>query len=431
MKKTKVLWLTNVPPIPMTDTGSVIGGGWLSGALHSVIEDDSIELVLCFPLKDTSIPTYGTVQGIPYYGFDVAGYPKVYHLKRFHTRPLRKRLGAILESVAPDILHVFGTEFLHSKVAVELFGKPDQTIIHLQGLVSYIATHAVGGTPYWAQHMVLPSSILHSTLKGQARRWKAAGKDEVKTIQRVANVGGRTEWDEACSRQMSPMVRYFHCGETLRSVFYEENSRWTFEGCQKHSIYFSQGFDQIKGLHTVLPIMQQLIKRYPDVHLSIGGPSPIAPGFLKRRPYGFYIRHLIRKYNLFNHVTFLGTQNASQVVANLKRAHVFLSSSLIENSPNAVGEALMVGTPVVSSDVGGVKNFIEHGKSGFIYPVDEPYMIPYYVGRVFDESELAVSISNEGRDSAKRAYDLKNNGQSLVSVYVAIENMIEAGESRL
>lgn len=420
MKKTKVLWLTNVPPIPLTDTGSVIGGGWLSGALNSLRENKSIELVLCFPLKERTIPMNGSVQGIPYYGFDVAGYPKVYHLKRFHVRPLRKKLGAILESVTPDILHVFGTELLHSSIAVELFGKPDQTIIHLQGLVSHIAQHAVCGIPYWAQHVVLPSSILHSTMKGQARRWKAAGKDEVKSIQCVANVGGRTEWDEACSRQMNPMVMYFHCGETLRSVFYEENSRWSLEGCQKHSIYFSQGFDQIKGLHMVLPVMQELVKRYPDVHLFIGGPSPVASGFLKRRPYGFYIRHLIRRYNLFNHVTFLGTQNASQVVANLKRAHVFLSSSLIENSPNAVGEALMVGTPVVSSDVGGVKDFIEHGKNGFIYPVDEPYMIPYYVGRIFDDIPLANGFSASAKDTAKPRYSSVDNGRATLMMYKAI-----------
>lgn len=421
MKKTKILWLSNVPPIPLSSDGSTIAGGWLSGALESIRKESSIELTLSFPIASNVFEEQGVVDGIPYYGFHVSGYPKYNQLKQIHKKLLKRKLKAIIDSVKPDILHVFGTEFAHSRIAIEYFGKPDNTIIHIQGLVSRIAQHAVEGLPGRVRYMAVPSSLLHSTPTGQANRWRRAGKDEIKAIQGVSNVGGRTEWDKACSSQINPKVRYFHCGETLRSVFYLEDSRWSLSHCKKHSIYFSQGFDQIKGLHLVLPNMGELIRRYPDVHLYIGGPSPIKAGFLKRRAYGFYIASLIRRYELNDYVTFMGPQTAEQVVENLKSAHVFLSSSLIENSPNAVGEALMVGVPVVSSDVGGVKDFIDHGKSGFIYPVDEPYMIPYYVGRIFDKPELATEISSEGKKSALKTYDREKNGLDLVAVYAFLE----------
>jgi glycosyltransferase involved in cell wall biosynthesis len=167
-----------------------------------------------------------------------------------------------------------------------------------------------------------------------------------------------------------------------------------------------------------------LIKHYPDIHLYVGGSSPIGPnnlkGILKRSPLGWYLKHQIKKYKLEKYVTFLGVQNEHQVVSNLKNAHVFLSASLIENSPNSIGEAMVVGTPVVSSDVGGVKDFIKHRENGFIYPVDEPYMIPYYIGKIFDDKELAERFSDLGRESGREKYSAESNGNTLSRVYSEI-----------
>lgn len=140
---------------------------------------------------------------------------------------------------------------------------------------------------------------------------------------------------------------------------------------------------------------------------------------LRRSPLGWYFKHQIKKYKIDNYVTFLGVQNEQQVVQNLKNAHVFLSASLIENSPNSVGEALLVGIPVVSSDVGGVKDFIKHGENGFIYPVDEPYMIPYYIGKIFDQ-EVAESFSKKSREDGRIAYSSKDNGEVIISLYKTI-----------
>lgn len=428
MKKIKILWVSNVPPLSLNESGNSSSGGWLQGSLSTIRANESFEFILSFPITDKAIAEQGVVDGIPYFGFYVAGYPKYSQLRTAHYKMLQKKIKRIIETVQPDLLHIFGSEFPHSQIAVECFNRPNASIIHIQGLVSRCAEHATLGIPFWARNLIVPSSLFNGTPGGQARAWKRAGRSEQKAIRGVKNVVGRTEWDEACSMQINPSVRYFHHGETLRQVFYSPTSQWKLEQCDQHTIYFSQGFDQIKGIHTIIPVLPELIKRFPNTHLYVGGPSPINQNLLKRRSYGFYIASLIRKYRLGNHITFLGPQNASQVVENLKRAHVFLSASLIENSPNAVGEALLMGVPTVSSDVGGVKDFIEHGKSGFIYPVDEPYMIPYYVGKIFDTPEIAEIISNEGRVSASRAYDAERNGLNLANIYLTLSKPMKLTE---
>lgn len=420
-KKIKVLWLSNVPPIPLNTNAKSFGGGWLAGAYESVKDDQTIELSMAFPVSRKLGQIEGRIGNSNYYGFSLPRYLKVVKITVIQRILLRKYLSRIISKSNPDILHIFGTEASHSLVAVECFDKPERTIIHIQGMVSIIANHCLSGFPFLVRHLFVPSSILRSTLYGQARRFMRAGKNEIAAIQKVSCVMGRTEWDEACMKQINPSVKYIHCGETLRPAFYKESSRWHYEKCKKHSIYFSQSSSQVKGLHLVLPILSELIRKYPDTHLYVGGNSPIGSntimGFLKRSPLGWYLKHQMRKYKLNKHVTFLGVQDEQQVVENLKNAHVFLSASLIENSPNSVGEAMVVGTPVVSSDVGGVKDFVEHGKTGFIYPVDESYMIPYYVGKIFDDQELAESFSKNSRESGRIAYSSKDNGEVLLGLY--------------
>jgi len=420
----KILFLSNVPPIPLDTNKKYAGGGWLSGAYESLKADDSIELAMAFPVSYKLKIKQGKFENSSYYGFSLPRILKLLKINAIEKVLLHSYLNDIIKNTNPDILHVFGTEMPHSRIAIECFNKPEKTIIHIQGMVSVIAKHCETGFPLWAKHLFVPSSLLRSTIHGQTKRFERVGKSEIISIQKSGYVMGRTEWDEACTKQINPLVNYIHCGETLRSSFYEDSSRWKYEECKKHSIYFSQSSSQVKGLHLVLPILPELIRRYPDTHLYIGGNNPIGKsnlkGLLRRSPLGWYFKHQIMKYKLDKYVTFLGVQNEQQVVQNLKNAHVFLSASLIENSPNSVGEAMVVGTPVVSSDVGGVKDFISHGKNGFIYPVDEPYMIPYYIGKIFDNTELAERFSTVGRKIGREKYSGEDNGQTLLRVYSEI-----------
>lgn len=424
INKIKILWLSNVPPIPLDQNKKTAGGGWLSGAYESLKADDSIELVMAFPVSYKLKKIQGKFENSIYHGFSLPRILKVLKIKAIEKRLLRRYLNDIIKITDPDILHVFGTEMPHSRIAIECFNKPEKTIVHIQGMVSVYAKHCTLGFPYLIQHLWVPNSFFKGTIYGLSKRWNKAGKDEIISIQKVDYVMGRTEWDEVCTKQINPSVNYIHCGETLRSSFYEESSQWKFEECIKHSVYFSQSSSQVKGLHLVLPILPELIRRYPDTHLYIGGNNPIGKSniksLLRRSPLGWYLKHQIKKYKLDKYVTFLGVQNEQQVVQNLKNAHVFLSASLIENSPNSVGEGLVVGVPVVSSDVGGVKDFIKHGENGFIYPVDEPYMIPYYIGKIFDDTELAERFSEAGRESGRRKYSAEDNGQTLLRVYSEI-----------
>ena len=133
--------------------------------------------------------------------------------------------------------------------------------------------------------------------------------------------------------------------------------------------------------------------------------------------YQLFIRNIVKKYKLSSYITFLGELSESQMCQAYLNAHVFVSPSTIENSPNSLGEAMLLGMPCVSSHVGGVANMMVHGKEGFLYPADEPYMLAYYVCQLFSNDELAQTVAEAAHLHALKTHDRNQNLHQLLRIY--------------
>lgn len=388
---------------------------WVEGLIDLIQGDIDIKLAYCFPQIKKKDLIKEEINGIIFYGFNVKkNTPHIYCQK---TEDLFR---FIINDFKPDILHVFGTEFPYSLSAILAFNNPGKTLINIQGLSHIIAKHYYSGLPRRIVNMYTFRDVLRNdNIRKQAEKFKARGKFEIKAVKSTSHVIGRTDFDKACCLALNSQVRYHFCNETLRTPFY--NFAWNINDCEKHTIFFSQCYYPIKGFHIMLEALAELKKYYPDVHLSVAGINIAWDKSFKSRlkisSYGKYIGNLITKFGLEKNITFLGQLNEEQMCNQYLRAHVFVSASSIENSPNSVGEAMLLGVPVVCSDVGGVKNLITHNQDGFVYPWDAPYMLAYYVKEIFSRDELALSFSNSSRNHASLIYSRENNIGKLVSIY--------------
>jgi glycosyltransferase involved in cell wall biosynthesis len=133
------------------------------------------------------------------------------------------------------------------------------------------------------------------------------------------------------------------------------------------------------------------------------------------------VRKLICQYHLEENICFLGTLDEKEMCEQYLRANVFVLPSAIENSPNSLGEAMILGTPVVVSDVGGVKNMIRHMEEGYIYQHDAPYMIAYYVEKYFEMKESAEQMTNRAREHAAEIFHVKKNIDDLIKIYEELQ----------
>ena len=394
--------------------------GWVSGAI-SMLQTTNSTLYYIFPQRKEKIILKGIVDNIRYYG-----YPKTKRYDwEFEDAHQRVFTGILKEIPNIDVIHVMGTEYGHSLSAVlaaEECGLLNKTAISIQGLISYIARYTFADLPSKVINgWTIRDIIRQNNMRKSKETLELRGKYEMEALGKVGHIIGRTDWDRACTMEINPNAKYHFCNETLRKEFY--TGQWNYDKCDKHSIFVSQMYPSIKGFHYMLEALDVIKRFYPDVKLHVTGESPLCNSWLdrqKRSTYVNYIEKLIGKYHLEKQIEFHGILSAGEMKERYLSANVFCSPSAIENSPNSVGEAMMLGTPVVSSDVGGVKNLLIHGQDGYTYQHNAPYMLAYYIMKLFEDVEACATFSENARKHAQITHNEKNNLNAIMTVYKKI-----------
>lgn len=263
-----------------------------------------------------------------------------------------------------------------------------------------------------------------SELKGQCslrlmkKSFEFRGEREIELLRNVKNVIGRTSWDEACTGIINHKRVYYKCNESLRSTFYSD--QWNYKKCRPHQIFISQASYPIKGLHRVLEAVDLIKEQYPDLLIKVAGQDIFYGNKIKGNTYGNYIQDLIKKYGLEKNIVFCGMMDAEDMKKTLLESNVFVSASAIENSPNSLGEAMLLGVPCVASDVGGCADMMEHKKEGFIYPFNESYKLAFYLCKIFENESLAENLGQEARKKALITHDKEKNNEILCRIYEEI-----------
>lgn len=416
----KILWVCNVIPSYVSKSIGIeknTGAGWIDELGIAMDNDPDIEFALCANYQQSDMNIYKTAwgHGSVFYGFRRA---EVRNDKYDDT--LDSLFQQILQEFSPDILHVFGTEYAHALSAVKAFANPQRTVVHIQGMISFIARHYAEMIPMRVvKGWTFRDLVRHDNIWNQQKKFYARGEFEKETFQRVGFITGRTEWDRACASMLNPSVEYTHIQEMMRTPFYE--GQWSYAECQRYRIFMSQGGYPVKGLHIMLQALAILVKKFPETMLYIAGTdmrvADSLSGKIRRSSYTKYILRLIRQWELDRYVRFTGTLDAEAMKEQYLLANVFVSASVIENSPNSIGEAMLLGTPVVASDVGGVSSVLTHQKEGYLYPADEPYMLQHYISKVFESGNNAEEISENARMRAKEQYDREKIVSETVRLY--------------
>jgi len=110
-------------------------------------------------------------------------------------------------------------------------------------------------------------------------------------------------------------------------------------------------------------------------------------------------------------VRFTGSLNDEEVIAILRRATVFALPCRVAGDldrdalPVALTEALAAGLPVVTTDVGGIGEVVQDGKTGLLVNPDDPDGLAAAIDRVLGDRELSRRLG-EGALQAVADYDI-------------------------
>ncbi len=414
----RVLWITNVlfPEAAAVISGSreyKSSGGWLLGASNELVKYKEINLFVATTSKRVREIEVIHGKSITYYVFPFGKGNEKYN------KEYEYYLKEIKSLVNPDIVHIHGTEYSQGLAYVNACGN-ENVIVSIQGMKSAYKYYYYGLS--W--HDVIKSITIRDIFKGTIfkgkRKFQKTSILEQNLLKRVNHVIGRTSWDNANVWAINPDVRYHFGNETLREEFYD-GMMWDFAKCKKHSIFVSQASYPIKGFHQLLKAMPLVLRHFPDASVRVAGFDLTRKnekfGFLKITGYGRIISRLIKKNHLTGKIVFTGDLDASQMKQEYLNCNVFVCPSTIENSPNSLGEAQLLGVPCVAAYVGGIPDMM-NGDEINMYRFEEISMLAKRICELFRNPNGGNMV-----DVAKKRHDPTMNATQLINIYNEVNNI--------
>lgn len=414
----RILWIGNSGLyVPSNSSGGGYnGGGWVASVQKELMKIKDITLAIAF-CKDGE-PKKVVQDGVTYYpvpNHTKSKKDKIIDLWKINdvTRDevlwpyYQEKFKNIIEDFKPDVVHIFGSE-LYQDLAARVTGDIP-TVLHIQGLLSLsIYIYLPPSVSKWQYYMS------GKGLKGKYHNyqylayWHRSVYREKAILKAVPHVIGRTDWDRQALVVLNPKAQYHYGGEILRDIFYEEKKR---KMPSKPVITSTISFPTYKGYDVILKVADILKNEmHLDFEWNVFG--NVQPEFMEK--------HTGLKHEDLN-IHLRGVASAETIRDTLLGSTLYFHPSYVENSPNSVGEAQLVGIPVVASRVGGTDSMVEHGKTGFLYPVTDPYIAAYYIKRLIDNKEENMAIGIKAREIALVRHDKRQIVKELLDVYEQIK----------
>lgn len=375
----KILWITNImmPPLCKELKKPVPAiGGWMYSSLKRLQDSGAGEIAVATVYAGKKMITR-KIEGISYYLLPMHGKSML----EYNTG-LELYWKAVKGEFEPDVVHIHGSEYPHGLAYVRSCGNKG-VVVSIQGMLSVYARYYTAGIGIdELKGLTTFRDIIKrdGILRGQ-REFERRGELERELLASVNHVIGRTDWDKAHTEAINPEGEYHYCGETLRDSFY--GKRWEYAKCESYSIFVSQASYPIKGLHMLLKAMPLVLRKYPKAKVYVAGVDPTRLPWYRITGYGKYLKRLISELKLEDVVEFTGMLSEEQMCERYLKSNLFVCCSAIENSPNSLGEAQLLGMPYLTSYVGGAPEIVDNNPE-VMYRFEEYEMLAEKVCKAFE-----------------------------------------------
>ena len=164
-----------------------------------------------------------------------------------------------------------------------------------------------------------------------------------------------------------------------------------------------------KGCYIIPEIAARVKEKKPDVRFVLAGSGSTADML--------EIRKRIQQYGVQDNLVFPGWVRDEQKEELLQQAAVFFLPSYAEGMPMSILEAMGAGLPVVSSNVGGIPQLVEHGENGYLC---EPGNVQAFVDAIvciLKDGELRACMGRKSLNIMKENYTLEAHTAQLARIY--------------
>ncbi len=409
----KILWFTNTPSLAEEKlSNKPVGGGWIKSLEKRIKNKDDIHLGIVFYYND-NIP--------PFVYNDTSYFPIVIEEKGIIFNFIKRLKGEdssekdisrfikIVDDFKPDIIHVFGTEGPFGLITNHIKDIP--IVISIQGNITvYKYKYYSGITRDDVKRFTsLKNRVLLKNANTGYRYFLKKAVREQQILAKTKNVIGRTDWDRRITEILSPGRNYFHNDEILRDSFYQ--NEWQGKFSAKFELFTINDINLYKGIEVILytaHLLDQYGLSYRWQIAGINNADEVIALALKSL-----------KITQPKNIVFLGKINEKELVNKLLTSHLYIMPSHIENSPNSLCEAMILGLPCIATDAGGTSSLLTNKVDGLLIQDGDPWSLAGSILEMYFDYDKALLYGKNARKKAKGRHDPEKIVNDLIEIYKA------------
>ncbi len=147
---------------------------------------------------------------------------------------------------------------------------------------------------------------------------------------------------------------------------------------ETHDILFAGVLTPLKGVHVLIDAFAQIAAAFPESHLWLAG-KPQNPD------YATQLAQQVTATGLNQRVHFVGNVSQRELAAYMGRVRVLVLPSSSEGLGRVLVEAMLCGTPVIGSSVGGIPDVIQNGINGYLFPAGDVDQLAKQLRTILDD----------------------------------------------
>ncbi|APS38819.1 Glycosyltransferase involved in cell wall bisynthesis [Salegentibacter agarivorans] len=160
----------------------------------------------------------------------------------------------------------------------------------------------------------------------------------------------------------------------------------------KPKLLWVRAFAEIYNPILALQVLEKLLKEFPEAELCMVGPE-------KDDSYKECVNYA-KKNKL--PVKFTGKLSKSEWIALSEGYDIFLNTTNVDNTPVSLIEAMALGFPIISTNVGGIPYLLQDKKTGLLVPPDDKESMLSAIKELLINQDLAEKISRNARQQAEK-----------------------------
>lgn len=154
----------------------------------------------------------------------------------------------------------------------------------------------------------------------------------------------------------------------------------------------ARNLEDIYDVATAIQAFAQLLTEFPTAQLKIAGTGPELSS----------LESLVKSLKIDASVSFLGRLSVEQMAENYHAADISINPSKVDNTPNSVIESLACGTPVVSTNVGGIPRLVTDKHDALLVDAEQPKLIVSALVCVLNDEVLRNQLITNGKETVAK-----------------------------